>query len=82
MPIDYSRLQTVLKANNTTLYKLNAEKVIGNATRQKLLGQIPGGIDARTIEALCKRLNCQPGDFMTYIPEIADTSNEESEGKP
>ena len=69
MPIDYSGLNAILKANNTTLYKLNAEKVIGSATRQKLLGQLPGGIDARTIEALCKRLNCQPGDFMAYVPD-------------
>ena len=69
MPIDYSRLQDILKANGTTLYKLNAEKVIGSATRQKLLGQLPGGIDSRTIEALCKRLNCQPGDFMTYVED-------------
>ena len=52
MPIDYSGLQDILKARGTTLYKLNAEKVIGSATRQKLLGQMPGGIDARTIEAL------------------------------
>ena len=76
MPIDYSRLQDVLKANGTTLYKLNAEKVIGSATRQKLLGQLPGGIDARTIEALCKRLHCQPGDFMTYVPEDGEEAPE------
>ena len=69
MPIDYSKLHAILKEKNTSLYKLNAEKVIGNATRQKLLGQIPGGIDSRTIEALCKRLDIQPGDFMTYIPD-------------
>ncbi|MBR1780043.1 MAG: helix-turn-helix domain-containing protein [Oscillospiraceae bacterium] len=69
MPMDYSRLHAILESNGTTLYKLNAEKVIGSATRQKLLGQIAGGIDSRTIEALCKRLHCQPGDFMTYIPE-------------
>ena len=69
MPIDFSRLHDVLKANGATLYKLNAEKVIGSATRQKLLGQLPGGIDARTIEDMCKRLHCQPGDFMTYVPE-------------
>lgn len=85
MPIDYSGLNSILKANDTTLYKLNAEKVIGSATRQKLLGQLPGGIDARTIEALCKRLNCQPGDFMTYVPDTdTDTDNankEESEGR-
>ena len=22
-----------------------------------------------TLEAICKALNCQPGDFMTYVPE-------------
>ena len=76
MPIDYSRLQDVLKAHGTTLYKLNAEKVIGSATRQKLLGQLSGGIDARTIEALCKRLHCQPGDFMTYVPEDGEETSE------
>lgn len=73
MPMDYSRLQDILKANETTLYKLNAEKVIGSATRQKLLGQASGGIDSRTIEALCKRLHCQPGDFMTYVPDKEQT---------
>ena len=66
MAMDYSRLKDILQANHTTLYKLSAEKVIGNATRSKLLGQ---QIDTRTIEALCKRLNCQPGDFMTYVPD-------------
>ncbi len=75
MPIDYSGLQDILKARGTTLYKLNAEKVIGSATRQKLLGQMPGGIDARTIEALCKRLNCQPGDFMAYVPDKAENGS-------
>ena len=50
MAMDYSRLGNILKANGTTLYKLNAEKVIGSATRRKLLGQQPGGIDTRTIE--------------------------------
>lgn len=69
MPISYAGLSEILKRNNTTLYKLNEEKVIGNATRQKLLGQISGGIDSRTIEALCKRLNCQPGDFLHYVPD-------------
>lgn len=69
MPIDYSRLHDILKEQGTTLYKLNAEKVIGSTTRQKLLGQIDGGIDARTIEKLCERLNIQPGDFMTYVPK-------------
>lgn len=74
MPIDYSGLDQILKKNETTLSKLHQEKVIGGTTRQKLRGQLPGGIDARTIEALCKRLNCQPGDFMRYVPAADDPS--------
>ena len=76
MPIDYSRLGPILKKKKTTLYKLNAEKVIGSATRRKLLGQLKGNIDTRTIEALCKRLNIQPGDFMRYVPDESEESEE------
>lgn len=69
MPITYNGLEQILKKRGTTLSKLHQEKVIGGTTRQKLRGQLPGGIDSRTIEALCKRLNCQPGDFMEYVPD-------------
>ena len=69
MAMDYSRLQNILKANGTTLYKLSAEKIIGGKTREVLFGRADGNISSRTVEALCKRLNCQPGDFMTYVPE-------------
>lgn len=69
MPIDYSGLQDILKARGTTLYKLSAEKVIGGKTREVLFGRTDGNISSKTVEALCKRLNCQPGDFMVYIPD-------------
>ena len=69
MAMDYSRLQNILKANGTTLYKLSAEKVIGGKTRDVLFGRADGNISSRTVEALCRRLHCQPGDFMTYVPE-------------
>lgn len=69
MPIEFSRLQDILKANGTTLYKLSAEKIIGGKTREVLFGRAEGNINTSTIEALCRRLNCQPGDFMTYIPD-------------
>ena len=69
MAMDYSRLQGILKANGTTLYKLSAEKIIGGKTREVLFGRADGNISSRTVEALCKRLHCQPGDFMTYVPE-------------
>ena len=69
MAMDYSRLRDILKANGTTLYKLSAEKIIGGKTREVLFGRSDGNISSRTVEALCKRLNCQPGDFMTYVPD-------------
>lgn len=28
-----------------------------------------GGLDARTIEKLCRLLHCQPGDLMEYVEE-------------
>ena len=72
MPIEYSRLHDILKANGTTLYKLSAEKVIGGKTREVLFGRAEGNISSATVAALCKRLNCQPGDFMTYVPDADD----------
>lgn len=70
MPITYSRLHNVLTANKTTLYKLSAEGIIGGKTRDVLFGRTDGNISTKTIEALCKRLNCQPGDIMEYIPDV------------
>lgn len=76
MSMDYSRLHDILKANGTTLYKLSAEKIIGGKTREVLFGRTEGNISSRTVEALCKRLNCQPGDFMTYVPEEGKSNDE------
>ena len=76
MPIDYSRLHDILKAKGTTLYKLSAEKVIGGKTREVLFGRTDGNISSKTVEALCKRLNCQPGDFMTYVPDQQQQAGE------
>ena len=86
MPLDFSRLHDILKANGTTLYKLSAEKVIGGKTREVLFGRCDGNISSKTVEALCRRLNCQPGDFMTYVPEDSEETagpgiNPGSEGK-
>lgn len=86
MPLDFSRLHDILKANGTTLYKLSAEKIIGGKTREVLFGRCDGNISSKTVEALCKRLNCQPGDFMTYVPEDGEDPpgvgiNPSAEGK-
>lgn len=69
MAIKFDKLHTILKREGTTLYKLSAEKVIGGSTREILFGRANGNISSGTINALCARLNCQPGDFMEYVPD-------------
>lgn len=67
MPIKYDKLIALLKEKGYTSYKIRQEKIMGQATLQKI--QNGGDIDTRTIAKLCKLLNCQPGDIMEYEEE-------------
>lgn len=33
-----------------------------------------------TLDAICKALNCQPGDILEYVEDADDASQEESSG--
>ena len=68
MPIKYDKLFALLKEKGYSSYRLRQEKLIGQATLQKLRSG-EGIIDSRTIERLCKLLNCQPGDIMEYVED-------------
>lgn len=66
MPIKFDKLITILKERGITTYKIRKENLISQATYQKLRTG-DGIIDTRTIEKLCKLLDCQPGDIMEYV---------------
>lgn len=68
MPINFKKLKSLLKSNDKTFYSLRKDKVIGTETIKKLQSGV-GYIDTRTINHLCKYLNCQPGDLMEYEPD-------------
>ncbi len=70
MPISYNKLLTVFKEKGVTSYTIKKEKIVGQSTWKKIHEN--GHIDTRTIEALCKYLNCQPGDILEYIPDTQD----------
>jgi len=71
LPIKYDKLLALLKEKGYTTYRIRQEKLIGQATWQKLqTGE--GDIDTRTIKKLCRVLDCQPGDIMEYVPEEFD----------
>lgn len=74
MPISYNKLLSIFKDKNITSYTIKKDKVVGQSAWKKIHEN--GHIDTRTIEALCKYLNCQPGDIFEYIPD--DEPNSQS----
>ncbi len=75
MPISYNKLLNVFKEKGITSYTIKKEKVVGQSAWKKIHEN--GHIDTRTIEALCKYLNCQPGDILEYIPDGSETDHEQ-----
>ena len=57
------------------LFRSKKDKIIGQATWKKIHEN--GHIDTRTIETLCKYLECQPGDIMEYVPDEPETTDQE-----
>lgn len=68
MAISYKKMYALLEAQGWTTYKIRKEKLIGQGTLTALKNGT-GGLDSKTINRLCKVLNCQPGDIMEYIPD-------------
>lgn len=66
--ISYQKLFALLAANGYTSYKIRQEKLIGQGTLTNLK-KGTGGIDAKTLDKLCRKFNCQPGDLMEYVPD-------------
>ncbi len=68
MPICYNKLLTIFKEKGITSYTITKkDKIMGQATWKNI--HDGKHIDTRTIEALCKYLNCQPGDILEYVPD-------------
>ncbi len=76
MPITYNKLYKLMEQKNITMYKLRKDKIVGTVTYQRLSGNKPGSIDTRTIENLCRYLDCQPGDIMEYVPDGEENDQE------
>ena len=62
-----------LKNAGFTTYRLRKDKILGEATIQKLRGFEL--VSWENINTICKLLNCQPGDMMEYVPGNKEESN-------
>ncbi|RLD31477.1 MAG: transcriptional regulator [Bacteroidetes bacterium] len=68
MPIEVN-LDVMLAKRKMTLTKLSNSIDITIANLSILKKGRARAIRFSTLEAICKELNCQPGDILRYIPE-------------
>ena len=67
VPIKYKiDVLAELKAAGYSTYRIRKDKILGEATLQRLRTGDPVSWD--NMSTLCTLLDCQPGDIMEYIP--------------
>ena len=62
-----------LKNAGFTTYRLRKDKILGEATIQKLRNFEL--VSWENINTICRLLNCQPGDIMEYVQDNKEESN-------
>lgn len=68
MPIVYKiPVLEKLRECGYSTYRLRKEKLLGEATIQKIRSGEP--VSWENIATLCRLLDCQPGDILAYSPE-------------
>lgn len=67
MPIVYKMdILAALKDAGYSSYKIRKEKLLGEATLQKIRnGEL---VSWENISTICQLLKCQPGDIVEYVP--------------
>ena len=70
MPFKYDKLFSLLKEKGISSYDIRQENIVSQASLSKMKNGI-GNIDTRTLERLCSRLDCQPGDIMEFVRDSA-----------
>ncbi|MBO5252451.1 MAG: helix-turn-helix transcriptional regulator [Clostridia bacterium] len=71
MPI-VLRLDRVMADRKMSLNELSARVGIANVNLSKLKTGKVSAIRFSTLEAICKVLECQPGDILEYEPETKE----------
>ena len=68
MPITYKiNVLERLKAAGYSTYRIRKDKLLGEATVQRLRDGEP--VSWENIATICSLLNCQPGDLMEHVPD-------------
>lgn len=67
MSIKYDKLFKLMSEKGVTQYQLRQSGVSASTINKIKNGE--GGLDHRSINKICKLLNCQPGDIMEYVDD-------------
>ena len=68
MPIKYKiHILAGLKEKGYSTYRIRKNKLMGEATVQKLRNKEP--VSWENISTICKLLECRPGDIMEYVED-------------
>jgi putative transcriptional regulator len=68
MPIKW-RLAAVMADREVDNQKLHELTGFHPGTISKLRNNAPARVDLKTLEVLCKALDCQPGELLRYLPD-------------
>lgn len=71
MAIKYDKLFKLFEEKGITTYRIRKENIVSQGTLTKMKNG-SGSIDTRTIDKICRVLNCQPGDILEYVPDAEE----------
>lgn len=63
------RLDRVMADRKMSLNELSEKVGVANVNLSKIKTGKVSAIRFSTLEAICKALNCQPGDIIEYVPD-------------
>lgn len=70
MPITYGKLFDLMAQKGLTTYRIRKEKIISEGALQSL--RAGKSVTINTIASICAALDCQPGDILSYVPDMED----------
>lgn len=65
--IVYEGILKKLAESGYSTYRLANEHLLPGSTIDRLRNNLP--VSSETINRICKLCDCQPGDFMRYVPD-------------
>lgn len=68
-----------LKKAGYSTHQIRTEKIIGERTMQQIReGQL---VSWSAMNKICRMLNCQPGDLLEYVDDVAEGRQQEDGGQ-